>query len=172
MTAAAARPIARPAPVIAPEPVERLADVVALRPGQGSAEGPRQQALALDFRTADDDFGPRATSSADLPCPRTWSYQVCQAMVEVLGSYRSASQLVRWTTTDVYTRLVRASSAAPRRHVGRGRRPVVRRIRVDDCRDGVAEVAAVVVMDERVRAIAFRMVGRDGRWVIDQLAVG
>ncbi|WP_050348004.1 Rv3235 family protein [Arsenicicoccus sp. oral taxon 190] len=168
-TPAAAQLWARPAPVIAPRPVHRLADVIDLRGPDAVAAQP---ALALDFRGADDGFGPSPTSSSDLPCPRAWGQQVSQALVEVLGAHRPVTQLVRWTTTDVYARLARGAQAVPSRHPGRGRRPVVRRVRVDDCRDGVAEVAAVVVVGERVRALAFRMVGRDGRWVIDQLTVG
>lgn len=93
-------------------------------------------------------------------------------MVEVLAAHRPISQLVRWTTTEVYARLARGAQLAPTRHPGRSRRPVVRRVRVDEPRDGVAEVAAVVMIGDRARAIAFRMVGRDGRWVIDAMTVG
>lgn len=90
----------------------------------------------------------------------------------MLGAHRPVSQLVRWTTTDVYARLARGSQAVGNRHARRGRRPVVRSVHVTEDRDGLAEVAAVVVVGERVRALAFRMVGRDGRWVIDDLVVG
>ena len=128
--------------------------------------------LALDFHERDAFFGPQPTASADLPSARVWAQQVSQALVEVLGAHRPVSQLVRWTTTDVYARLARGSQAVGNRHARRGRRPVVRSVHVSGDRDGLAEVTAVVVVGERVRALAFRMVGRDGRWVIDELVVG
>lgn len=171
MTATVTRLHLRPAPVIAPEPLDTVAGVVAV-PLTDEPGLDRQPELALDFHDRDAFFGPQPTASADLPSPRAWAQQVSQALVEVLGAHRPVSQLVRWTTTDVYARLARGSQAVGNRHARRGRRPVVRSVHVTEDRDGLAEVAAVVVVGERVRALAFRMVGRDGRWVIDDLVVG
>ena len=49
-----------------------------------------------------DEFGPRPTRRAALPAPRTWAGRVVQAIVEVLAGVRPATQLVRWTTDEVY----------------------------------------------------------------------
>jgi len=171
MSVIATRPHLRPAPVIAPEPLDTAGGVVAL-PLDDEPDHDRQPVLALDFHERDAFFGPQPTASADLPSARVWAQQVSQALVEVLGAHRPVSQLVRWTTTDVYARLARGSQAVGNRHARRGRRPVVRSVHVSGDRDGLAEVTAVVVVGERVRALAFRMVGRDGRWVIDELVVG
>ena len=58
------------------------------------------------------------------------------------------------------------------RGVPAGRRAVVRSVRVCEPADGVAEASAVVVDGGRVRAVAFRMVGLDGRWRVEALQVG
>ncbi len=42
----------------------------------------------------------------------------------------------------------------------------------DQPTDGVAEVAAVFRTAERVRAMAFRIQGIDGRWRITHLQIG
>jgi hypothetical protein len=52
------------------------------------------------------------------------------------------------------------------------RRAVVRGVRVCEPADGVAETCAVVVDGARVRALAMRLVGVDGRWRIEALQVG
>ncbi|WP_409483555.1 Rv3235 family protein [Arsenicicoccus dermatophilus] len=166
--AAAPRPYVRPAPRIVPEPVGHPSSPDDGHHGWTVGQG----TLDLDFRHRDAAFGPQPTASADLPPASAWAQQVSQAVVEVLAAHRPISQLVRWTTTEVYARLARGAQLAPTRHPGRGRRPVVRRVRVAEPRDGVAEVAAVVMIGDRARALAFRMVGRDGRWVIDAMTVG
>ena len=61
------------------------------------------------------------------------------------------------------------SSAAGRPVV---ERPVVGGVRVSEPDDGVAEVAAVVHRRHRVQAIALRLEGRDGRWVVTVLQCG
>ena len=52
------------------------------------------------------------------------------------------------------------------------RRAVVRSVRVCEPADGVAEACAVVLDGGRVRALAMRLVGMDGRWRIEALQVG
>jgi hypothetical protein len=49
---------------------------------------------------------------------------------------------------------------------------VVRGVRVCEPADGVAEASAVVVDGGRVRALAFRLVGLDGRWRVEALQIG
>ena len=51
-------------------------------------------------------------------------------------------------------------------------RPVVGGVRVSEPDDSVAEVAAVVHSRHRVQAIALRLEGRDGRWVVTVLQCG
>jgi aerobic-type carbon monoxide dehydrogenase small subunit (CoxS/CutS family) len=48
----------------------------------------------------------------------------------------------------------------------------VRTVRVCEPADGVAEACAVVIDGNRVRALALRLVGLDGRWRVEALQVG
>lgn len=127
-------------------------------------------------RTPEDDFGPRRTARANLPEPRAWASRLVQAIVEVTSGVRPASQLVRWTTTDVYATLQRriARNELLNQRTPSGRRvgAIVRSIHVDEPADGVAEVCAVVQHGARCRAIALRLDGYDGRWQCTALQVG
>lgn len=166
-----------PIPQSAP-PTVALAAASAL-PWQGStADAARavafvQGTLAVDFSPAEDGhFERQATSRRDLPDPQVWAAHLAQAVVEVMTGSRPAPQLLRWTSPEVYAVLARRGAVSARRGMPRGRRATVRRVRVCEPRDGVAEACAVVVDGPRVRALAMRLVGLDGRWRIEALQVG
>lgn len=148
-----------------------------------------QGTLALAFTTevadprSDEDTwaSPQATATSRLPDPAQACVAVVQAVVEVLAGTRPATQLVRWLSADVYTALQRRAALAARlrRHRGHGggappqaRRPVVRGVRVCAPADGVAEASAVVLDRGRVRAVAVRLEGLDGRWRATALEIG
>jgi hypothetical protein len=141
-----------------------------------------QEALAVDFRTLTDEqlFGVQPTRRGSLPDPEPWAGHIAQALIEVMAGTRPAPQLLRWTVPEVYAAVARRAAVSARRAVaaGRqegipaGRRAVVRSVRVCEPADGVAEASAVVVDGGRVRAVAFRMVGLDGRWRVEALQVG
>lgn len=126
-------------------------------------------------RTREDDFGPRHTPRENLPAPRPWAGRLVQAIVEVTSGVRPVSQLVRWTTTDVYATMQRRiahTELAQRGANGRRVGAIVRSIHIDEPADGVAEVCAVVQHGARCRAIALRLEGFDGRWQCTALQVG
>lgn len=127
----------------------------------------------MDFELCNDEqlFGERPTRRQDLPDPRQWGGHIAQALVEVMAGVRPAPQVLRWTTTEVYAVVARRAGVSARRQ-GPTRRTVVRSIRVCEPADGVAEVSAVVVDGGRVRALALRLVGLDGRWQVEALQVG
>ena len=89
---------------------------------------------------------------------------------------RPAPQVVRWTTprsTPSWPaaapsppaggpRAGAAHAAATARSAGAGLRAV----------DGVVEAAVVVQHGTRVRAVALRLVGQDGKWRVSALQVG
>ncbi|KNX39425.1 hypothetical protein VV01_12115 [Luteipulveratus halotolerans] len=127
----------------------------------------------MDFRRPDADpyFGPQATGRADLPDPTAWARQVLAATLESISGARAPHQLTRCMTADVHARVVRRHRVSQRRGAA-VQRTQVRRLRVDEPVDGVAEVAAVVVLDERVRAVAMRLNGADGRWLVTELVIG
>jgi hypothetical protein len=133
-----------------------------------------QDALAVDFSAASDEllFGARATRRSDLPDPAPWAGHVAQAIVEVMAGARPAPQLLRWTTPEVYAVVARRASVSLRRGLPRSRRATVRTVRVCEPADGVAEACAVVIDGPRVRALALRLTGLDGRWRVEALQVG
>jgi hypothetical protein len=133
-----------------------------------------QDALAVDFDLVSDErlFGERPTRRDDLPDPREWAGHIAQALVEVMAGVRPAPQVLRWTTTEVYAVVARRAAVSGRRGVVSTRRTVVRAVRVCEPADGVAEASAVVIDGGRVRALAFRLVGLDGRWRVEALQVG
>ncbi len=141
--------------------------------GAGAAEYV-QDALAVDFTLAPDEalFGERPTRRSDLPDPEPWAAHLAQAMVEVMAGARPAPQLLRWTTPEVYAVVARRASVSSRRGLSRSQRATVRTVRVCEPGDGVAEACAVVVDGTRVRALAMRLVGLDGRWRVEALQVG
>ena len=87
-------------------------------------EPPPDLHLIEDDGDSPDEFGPRPTGRAALPSPRTWAARVVQAIVEVLSGVRPATQLVRWTTEEVYEEI--SSRVLPGRGWGR-RGPAARR---------------------------------------------
>jgi hypothetical protein len=159
-----------PAPAHRP-PVLTETDPWEEPPGPGSYV---QDALAVDFTGPSDEilFGAQPTRRSALPDPRPWAGHIAQAVVEVMAGARPATQLLRWTTPEVYAVVARRASVSTRRGLPRTRRATVRSVRVCEPADGVAEACAVVVDGERVRALAIRLVGLDGRWRVEALQIG
>ena len=139
--------------------------------------GPGQGVLALNLKNPrrtglDESFAaPRPTTSDDLPGAEQWGRRYVQVLLEVLAGQRPTTQLLRWSSTEVYSTLSKraALSARMRRGSGPARPPAVLSVRTCVPRDGIAETSAVVVDSGRVRAIALRMEGWDGRWRVTAL---
>lgn len=135
-----------------------------------------QDALAVDFAAASDEqvFGYQPTRACDLPDPQEWSAHIAQGLVEVMHGVRPPSQVMRWTSPEVYAVVARRGSRAARRATASGRTRRTRVVRVRTCEPApdVVEAAVVLVDGGRVRALALRLVGRDHRWVVEALQVG
>lgn len=142
-----------------------------------------QDALAVDFATDAQLFGPQPTPAADLPDARGWAAHIAQGLVEVMHGSRPPAQVLRWTTPEVYALVSRRGALAARRAAARAathrgepepprRRTRVTRVLVCEPAPDVAEASVVLVDGRRVRALALRLVGRDGRWLVDALQVG
>jgi len=116
-------------------------------------------------------FRRRRSRSDDLPEPQVWVRHIAQALIEVMSGARPAPQVIRWTTPEIYSAVVRRSASAGRRPVA-ARRAIVRQVRICEPVDGVVEACAVVVDNGRVRALAMRLTGVDRRWVVSELQVG
>ncbi len=135
----------------------------------------------LPYEPDDELFVPRHTGRLDLPDPRPWAHRFAQAVVEVLSGDRPHAQLSRWVSVTVQRAveaavdgLVEVTGAPGLRRPGTGRagRPQVRSVHVSEPADGVAEVCATVRHGRRVRALAFRLEGVDGRWCCTALRTG
>lgn len=158
----------RPIPATAPE-------IISADEAWYGQEPYSQDALALDFQSQidEDDFGPQPTRRALLPDPAPLVPRLAQTVIEVVSGQRPAPQLIRHTAPSVYSVLARQSMVAGRRRTpGAQRSPLVRRVRLCEPADGVVEACAVVVSHGRVRALAMRLEGLDGRWVVTALTIG
>lgn len=133
-----------------------------------------QDALALDFtRDYDDEFDRQPTRSELLPPIEPFVAKISQAIVEVVSAQRPAPQLIRHTSPTVYSVLARRALVSARRHnPGPRRAAMVRRVRVCEPADGIVEACAVVLWNGRVRALALRLEGLDGRWLVTQVVIG
>jgi len=134
-----------------------------------------QDALALDFFGARDDeeFGRQPTRTQLLPEPAPLVAKLSQAIVEVVSGQRPAPQLIRHTSPTIYSTIARQALVASRRRTPGARRPaIVRRIRLCEPADGIIEACAVVISHGRVRALALRLEGLDGRWLVTALTMG
>lgn len=138
------------------------------------AGGYVQGTLAVDFRSDHEDsyFGPQATTRADLPDPADWSARLLRLVLESMDGLRPAGQVQRWVSTAIHERVVRRGTLSRQRGRTVRHATVVKVLRVCEPADGVAEAAVLVVHDTRVRAVALRLVGVDGRWVMTALEVG
>lgn len=163
-----------PVPVSEPRAVRSPAP---RRPAVASTQG----ALALSFTSQerlageDPEFARQPTSSEMLPDPSATTSALVQAVVEVLAGVRPASQLVRWMSHDVHGALSSRAALATRLRRGTPpttRQAVVRGVRVCSPTDGVVEASAVVIDGDRVRAVAVRLEGLDGRWRATALEMG
>lgn len=140
----------------------------------GVADAYVQGTLAVDFRRDCDDsfFGPQATGSQELPDPQLWARRMITAVLEVVDGLRPAEQLTRWVTPEIYQRIARRGQLARRRHQRQRHVSSVRALTLCCPADGVAELSVVVTHHGRVRAIALRLAGVDGRWLITALEMG
>lgn len=133
-----------------------------------------QGTLAVDFDTGGTDtyFGPQATPTSDLPDPAEWTRQMIRVALEVSDGLRPARQLSRWVTPDIHERLSRRGLLARRRRQRQRHPSRVRALLTCVPANGVVEVSAVVTHNTRVRALALRMVGVNGRWLITVFELG
>lgn len=147
------------------------------RRGSGHDEGPWQpeqsgQATLRALCGLDQDFGPQITPTVELPDAQLWAARLGLAILEAACGARPALQVMRWVSPEVYESLVRRSSRAVQ-HRRATRRPMrVRRVRVCHPCDGAVEATVVIEDHQRVRALALRMEGVDGRWIITDCRIG
>jgi hypothetical protein len=105
---------------------------------------------------------------------RSWAARFAQAVVEVVGGQRPASQLVRWAAPDVHRDLARRAHLVglTAGRTARSVRPQVRSVHI--CRPSAtsAEVSVHVRHGARSRALAMRLDRQGDRWTCTVLEFG
>ena len=140
-----------------------------------------QGALALDLAAHQDPpDGPTAPvvdlERAALGEFERFAGRIMQAVVEIVGGDRPVTQVLRWTSPEVYQDLGRRALLV-RRSVGRrpgqggvqGTRPQVIGLHTCFVAEDVAEVSTHVRYGRRSRAVAARFEQRRDRWVCSAL---
>lgn len=105
----------------------------------------------------------------------SWAALFVQAALEVIACDRPLSQLVRWTSREVYADIARRRHLVARHRGSTGLRPSrqqVATVHVCEPDEGCAEVAARVMLGSRSRAIAARFEYLRGRWVCTAIRFG
>ncbi len=163
-----------PIPPVDPEPITVSQFAELTRARHGDTGGYTQHALSVDFarHECDPHFAPQPTPSSDLPDAGQWTRQMLRVLLEVMDGSRPARQLKRWVAHPIHDRAARRGIVA-RRRGGRAHKPnVVLSVHVCTPVDGVAEVAALVLHNGRHRAVALRLTGLDGRWLVTAMEMG
>lgn len=136
-----------------------------------------QGELAVDFGStgesgrSDGFFEPQPTASSELPDAARYADRLVRLVLETMDGTRPSRQLHHWVEPSIHERLTAAGVLARRRRV-RPRPHRVLAVRVCEPVDGVAEVAVVVRTGGRTRAMALRLAGLDGRWLLTALEIG
>ncbi|GGB39298.1 hypothetical protein GCM10011492_32590 [Flexivirga endophytica] len=128
--------------------------------------------VVLGAGEVDPHFGPQATRTSLLPEPRAWLQRTAGAILECMTGVRPVTQIARSVSPLVYERVHARSVIAKRRGARPLHRSLVRRVHVCEPDDGVIEASVVVQHDGRVRAMALRIVGVDGRWMVTAMELG
>lgn len=114
-------------------------------------------------------------ATACRPEPHRWAALIAQAIVEAEVGDRPLSQLVRWTTAEVYDVIaLRCSTHGRRSAVARlgTARAVVASVHVCRIAPDIAEVCATVRRAGRARAVALRLEGIGDAWRCTALTMG
>ena len=110
----------------------------------------------------DPDFAPIPTSANELPALSDWNRTLILSVLEIWAGKRSPNQMARWCHSKVYQELVK--SVRTQSVVGK-----LRKIHIREPLDGLCEATATVRFNERLRSIAIRLEGVDGRWLCTEL---
>ena len=134
-----------------------------------------QGTLALDLEPSRDP-GLHLVVASRHDEVEQWARRFAQAAVEIVGGDRPASQLLRWTTGEVYADLHRRAVLVARaagQRPGAGRllpvRPQVLSVHTAFVTESAAEASIHVRYGERSRAVAARFEQRRVRWLCTAL---
>lgn len=153
-----------PVPVTATQGTLALALLPRHAPPELAAPGPRPGATVVPI-----DRRLRHTITE-------WTHRFAQAALEIVGGDRPSSQLLRWTSPEVYTDLRRRAQLVARaggHQPGLARvqtvRPVVQSVHCCFVTDDIVECGVHVRHGERSRAVAIRFERTGQRWICTAL---
>ena len=106
----------------------------------------------------DSEFAPQPTSSSQLPDIQPLLSQFIHNAVEIWAGRRSPQQLQTMCHYKVYAELQK--NATSLKEIGR-----VRKTRITQPLDGVCEATVTIRFGDRLRVVAIRFEGLDGRWL-------
>ena len=112
----------------------------------------------------DEDFAPQPTSAATLPEITPLIHQFIHNVLEIWAGRRSSQQLQLSCHYTIFSQLQHATGSMT--EIGR-----VRKTRITEPIDGVCEATVTVRFGDRLRVIAIRFEGLDGRWLCTFLAL-
>ena len=106
----------------------------------------------------DPEFAPQPTSAATLPEITPLINQFIHNVLEIWAGRRSSQQLQLSCHYSIFSQLQRATGSLT--EIGR-----VRKIRITEPLDGICEATVTVRFGDRLRVVAIRFEGLDGRWL-------
>jgi len=112
----------------------------------------------------DADFAPKPTSATELPEINELTFQFIHNVIEIWAGRRSASQVQAMCHHLIFADLQR--KAGQQKIVGR-----IRKVKVTQPLDGISESTVTVRYGDRLRVVAIRFEGLDGRWLCTALTL-
>jgi hypothetical protein len=112
----------------------------------------------------DAEFAPKPTSACDLPDIRQLTFQFIHSVVEIWAGRRTASQVQAMCHHLIFADLQR--KAGQQKLVGK-----IRKIKVTEPLDGISETTVTIRYGDRLRVVAIRLEGLDGRWLCTALTL-
>jgi hypothetical protein len=108
-----------------------------------------------------------------LPDPAQWGRRLLVGLIETAGGRRPLQQLTALLSAGVASGIGADFERAAQRNTRHWTHAaVIRSVRATQPAEGVAELCATVQAGRRVRAVAFRLEARDGRWRCTRLQLG
>ena len=112
----------------------------------------------------DAEFAPQPTSASDLPDINPLILQFIYNTLEIWAGKRSPQQLQHLCHYTVFSEIQKMAGSL--KEIGR-----VRKSRVTQPLDGICEATITIRFGDRLRVVAIRFEGLDGRWLCTYLAL-
>ncbi len=112
----------------------------------------------------DRDDQPKPTSAGELPQISEWSFAFIVNLLEILSGHRQPAQVMARCHRVIYHQLL--TKAGTDKVLGK-----LRSVHLQEPLDGLCEVSATIRYGDRLKALALRFEGVDGRWLCTVLEI-